>query len=84
VNKEKILLGVFVGGMVTSGAALSDCPSDMPKQLREDCIVYEGAGASFPTSDYAHINMYKEWITSRRSSAKADQTTRESQSKTIN
>jgi hypothetical protein len=77
MDKEKIVLGVFLGGMVTSGVALADCPSDMPTQLREDCIVYEGAGASFPTSDYAHIALYQEWLKTRASSVEAKRTTTE-------
>jgi hypothetical protein len=77
VNKEQVVLGVFLGGMVTSGAALADCPSDMPIKLLEDCIVYEGAGTSFPSSDYAHMDLYQEWLKTRASSLEAKRSTTE-------
>jgi hypothetical protein len=34
----------------------------MPVKLLEDCIVYEGAGDSFPTSDYAYMDQYQGWL----------------------
>jgi hypothetical protein len=34
----------------------------MPEQLLKDCIVYEGAGANFPTSDFAHMDRYQIWL----------------------
>jgi hypothetical protein len=77
VRRERIVLGVLLGGMVTSGTALADCPSDMPTQLLEDCIVYEGAGTSFPSSDYAHMDLYQEWLKTRASSLEAKRSTPE-------
>jgi hypothetical protein len=57
----QVCLFVF---MVTAGsAALATCPNTMPLELLTDCIVYEGGGASsFPTSDYAHMYRYQDWL----------------------
>jgi len=68
MNKE-IHVILSLGGMLVSGLAMADCPSTMPDQLREDCIVYEGAGAHFPTSDYAHMDLYNDWLNEQKSSA---------------
>jgi hypothetical protein len=54
-------VGLFVFTITGSGLAMADCPNTMPEQLQSDCIVYEGAGASFPTNDYAHMDQYKNW-----------------------
>jgi hypothetical protein len=55
-------VGLFLFAITTSGLASADCPGAMPQQLLEDCIVYEGAGTSFPTSDYAHMDLYNAWL----------------------
>jgi len=55
-------VGLFVFAITASGLVLADCPDTMPEQLLEDCIVYEGAGSRFPTSDYAHMNLYNIWL----------------------
>jgi hypothetical protein len=62
-------VGLFLITITTSGLASADCPSAMPQQLLEDCIVYEGAGSSFPTSDYAHMDLYNAWLKQRESAA---------------
>jgi hypothetical protein len=31
--------------------------------------VYEGAGASFPTSDYAHMDLYNAWLKEQKPTA---------------
>lgn len=61
MNME-VRIGLFLSGIVTSGLAMADCPNTMPDQLLEDCIVYEGAGARFPTSDYSHMDQYHDWL----------------------
>ena len=61
INSKHIKVGLFVFSTMTSGWALADCPNTMPEQLLNDCIVYEGAGNSFPTSDYAHMGQYQDW-----------------------
>ena len=55
-------VGFFLFTITASGLGLANCPGSMPEQLLEDCIVYEGAGYSFPTSDYAHMDQYQEWM----------------------
>ena len=55
-------VGLFLFTITSSGFALANCPGSMPEQLLEDCIVYEGAGANFPTSDYAHMDLYQGWL----------------------
>ena len=52
----------FVLAITASGLALANCPDSLPEQLLEDCIVYEGAGSSFPTSDYAYMDLYNDWL----------------------
>ena len=54
-------VGLFLFTITASGLALANCPGSMPEQLLNDCIVYEGAGSSFPTSDYAHMDLY-QWL----------------------
>jgi hypothetical protein len=35
----------------------------MPLELLTDCLVYEGDGeSSFPTTDYAYMDRYQEWL----------------------
>jgi len=60
-------IGAFILTITSSGFSLANCPGSMPEQLLEDCIVYEGAGTSFPTSDYAHMHQYKNWQKTRQS-----------------
>ena len=55
-------VGLFLFTTTASGLALANCPGSMPEQLLNDCIVYEGAGSSFPTSDYAHMDQYQDWL----------------------
>jgi hypothetical protein len=55
-------VGLFLFALTASGLALADCPRTMPVQLLEDCIVYEGAGSSFPPSDYVYIDQYQDWL----------------------
>ena len=55
-------VSLLVFTTAASGLALADCPNSMPEQLLEDCIVSEGAGNSFPPSDYAHMDQYQAWI----------------------
>jgi hypothetical protein len=62
IMDNKVRVGLFLCGFVTSGLAVADCPDSMPGQLLNDCIVYEGAGSSFPTSDYAHMDQYQDWL----------------------
>ena len=61
MNNE-VRVGLFLCGVVTGSLAIADCPNTLPEQLLEDCLVYEGAGASFPTSDYAHMDLYNNWL----------------------
>ena len=60
IKYAEVSLAIFI--VTSSGVALADCPNTMPEQLLNDCIVYEGAGNSFPTSDYAHMAMYQDWM----------------------
>ena len=62
--------GIFLFAITASGLALANCPGSMPEQLLEDCIVYEGAGSSFPTSDYAHMDQYHDWLKTQQPLAK--------------
>jgi hypothetical protein len=62
INSKRIEVGLFVFATMASGWALADCPNTMPEQLLNDCIVYEGAGSSFPTSDYAHMDQCQDWL----------------------
>ena len=59
---RKVTVGLFLCGIVSGSVALADCPDTMPSQLLQDCITYEGAGSTFPTSDYAHMDSYNEWL----------------------
>lgn len=60
INKHAGVV-LFIFTITGSGLVMADCPNTMPEQLQTDCIVYEGAGASFPTNDYAHMDQYKNW-----------------------
>lgn len=62
---RKVTVGLFLCGIVSGSVALADCPDTMPSQLLQDCITYEGAGSTFPTSDYAHMDLYNEWLKER-------------------
>ena len=55
-------LSLFLFTIIVSGLVLVNCPGSMPEQLLNDCIVYEGAGSSFSTSDYAHMAQYHDWL----------------------
>jgi len=59
-------VGLFLFTITASGLALANCPGSMPEQLLNDCIVYEGAGSSFPTSDYAYMDHYQDWLNTQR------------------
>ena len=59
---RKVTVGLFLCGIVSGSVALADCPDTMPSQLLQDCITYEGAGSTFPTSDYAHKDLYDVWL----------------------
>jgi hypothetical protein len=59
-------IGIFVSAITASGLALADCPENMPLQLLQDCIVYEGAGSNFPSDDYAYLNLYNDWLAEQR------------------
>ena len=61
MKRTEVCLFVF---MVTAGStAFATCPNTMPLELLADCIVYEGDGSSsFPTSDYAHMDRYQNWL----------------------
>ena len=56
-----ICRGGFLRGILTGSLVMADCSNTMPEKLLEDCIVYEGAGTSFPPGDYAHMDQYKDW-----------------------
>ena len=56
-------VGSFLFMIAAGGTAFATCPNTMPMQLLIDCMVYEGDGvSSFPTSDYAHMDRYKDWL----------------------
>lgn len=59
---KKAPVGLFLCGIVSGSVTLADCVDTMPPQLLQDCITYEGAGSTFPTSDYAHMDLYNEWL----------------------
>lgn len=60
---KHIQVCLFVFLVTTGGTALATCPNSMPMQLLVDCIVYEGDGvSSFPTSDYAYLDSYQDWL----------------------
>jgi hypothetical protein len=69
MNKE-VRAGLFLCGILTSSLALADCPDTMPPRLLQDCIVYEGAGSTFPTRDYAHMDLYNDWLKEQQPTAK--------------
>lgn len=60
IKHAQISLCVFM--ITASGTASATCPNTMPLELLRDCVVYEGAGSSFPTSDYAHMDRYQDWL----------------------
>jgi hypothetical protein len=67
VKHAQVCLIVFT--ITASGLALADCPTTMPNQLLQDCIVSEGAGYSFPTNEYAHLDQYRDWLKTQRPKA---------------
>ena len=70
---KKAPIGLFLCGIASGSLALADCPDTMPSQLLQDCIVYEGAGSTFPTEDYAHMDLYNVWSKKQQTTAKARQ-----------
>ena len=57
----QVLLFLFM--IAAGGTAFATCPNSMPMQLLVDCVVYEGDGvSSFPTSDYAYMDRYQDWL----------------------
>ena len=62
-------VGLFLFTITAGGLALANCPGSMPVQLLGDCIVYEGAGDNFPTSDYAYMDQYQDWPKTQQSLA---------------
>ena len=70
IMKKDVRVGLFLCGIVASNLALADCPSTMPSRLLQDCIVYEGAGSTFPTGDYAHMELYNDWSRTQQLTAK--------------
>ena len=67
---RKVPIGLFLCGIASGSLALADCPDTMPSQLLQDCIVYEGAGSTFPTEDYAHMDLYNVWSKKQQTTAK--------------
>lgn len=72
-KRARFGFGIFA--ITVSGLALADCPNTMPSQLLQDCITYEGAGSSFPTSDYAHMAQYHDWLKTQQPLAISQPTT---------
>lgn len=67
-----LLFSTLMSASVASAdAATSACSDDMPLQLRQDCIVSEGAGAQFPHETYAYKREYNEWLASKAEKAGA-------------
>lgn len=64
--KKSVNIGLLVLMLTGSGLSWADCPNSMPQQLLQDCIVYEGAGATFPSSDYAYMDEYIQWINAQK------------------
>ena len=83
MNKE-MGLGLFLCGIASSSLAIADCPTSMPEQLLEDCIVYEGAGSAFPPADYAYMDLYSHWLTEQGSTARNPQAEISAIEKTMN
>jgi hypothetical protein len=54
-------VGLFIFTITASGLAMADCPNTMPEQLLTDCTVNEGAGYSFPPSNYVYMDVYQDW-----------------------
>lgn len=55
--------------VASADATTSACSDDMPLQLRQDCIVVEGAGAQFPDETYAYLREYNEWLAAKAEKA---------------
>jgi len=75
--------GLFLFAITTSGLSLADCPGAMPEQLLVDCIVYEGSGSTFPSSDYAYMGLYNTWLNSDDSTAMHRQSDTTAKNKTM-
>jgi len=71
MNKT-VWINLFLCGIVTGSPALADCHKTMPSRLLQDCIVYEsaGSGPSFPAEDYAHMDLYTDWLKEQQPTAK--------------
>jgi hypothetical protein len=41
---------------------MENCPSTLPVQLLEDCLMYDVEWERFPASDYAYIDQYQAWL----------------------
>jgi len=78
--KEQAKVGLFVFAITASGLALADCPNTMPSELLQDCITYEGAGSTFPTQDYANMDLYNKWVKTQHSTEAAQEATQPSKS----
>jgi len=46
----------------------AECPSSMPVNMLEDCIISENGGTPFPESDYAYIDEYNAWLETQKES----------------
>lgn len=57
--------------VASADSAFTVCSADMPLQIRQDCIVVEGAGATFPHETYAYKREYNEWLASKAAKAAA-------------
>ena len=68
--KKYAQAGICVYTILMSDLLMAECPQSMPQTVLEDCITYERAGSTFPTSDYARLDMYNEWLNEQRSTAK--------------
>ncbi|MGD8619540.1 MAG: hypothetical protein PVH54_10200 [Gammaproteobacteria bacterium] len=75
--KKSVNIGLLVLMITGSGLSMADCPDSMPQQLLQDCIVYEGAGTDFPSSDYAYMDEYNEWISNQKMQIASNRKTNE-------
>ena len=63
---RQVYAGSLLYGILASSLAMADCANKMPVQLLEDCLVYEGAGYSFPPDEYVNIDIYQNWMASQQ------------------
>lgn len=72
ITSAVLLVSTLMSVSVASAdSAFTVCSADMPLQLRQDCIVVEGAGASFPDESYAYKREYYEWLALKTDKAAA-------------